>query len=121
MRLIEEGEGTREQKDHNRANIRRVVQYCINESDCRRSQVLQYFGEKFPREDCHKTCDNCMAPKTSEPRDVVELASEAVNLVRAIQMDKGITMLYAIDVFRGSKTQKVRFFSGWSPLLLALY
>lgn len=115
MRLIEEGEGTREQKDHNRANIRRVVQYCINENDCRRSQVLQYFGEKFPREECHKTCDNCMAPKTSEPRDVGELASEAVNLVRAIQMDKGITMLYAIDVFRGSKTQKVAILFG--PLL----
>ena len=123
MRLIDEGEGTREQKDHNRANIRRVVQYCINENDCRRSQVLQYFGEKFPREECHKTCDNCMAPKTSEPRDVGELASEAVNLVRAIQMNKGITMLYAIDVFRGSKTQKVRSFrrafrflcADWSP------
>ncbi|GAA5985816.1 hypothetical protein JCM10908_007125 [Rhodotorula pacifica] len=107
MRLIEEGEGTREQKDHNRANIRRVVQYCINENDCRRSQVLQYFGEKFPREECHKTCDNCMAPKTSDPCDIVDLATEAVNLVRAIQKDKGITMLYAIDVFRGSKNQKI--------------
>ncbi|GAA5881646.1 hypothetical protein JCM3774_005707 [Rhodotorula dairenensis] len=107
MRLIEEGDGTREQKDHNRANVRRVVQYCINENDCRRSQVLQYFGEKFPREQCHKTCDNCMAPKTSEPRDVAELASEVAKLVRALQAEKGITMLYAIDVFRGSKNQKI--------------
>lgn len=108
MRLIDEGEGTREQKDHNRANLRRVVQYCMNETDCRRSQVLQYFGEQFPREQCHKTCDNCMAPKNVELRDVTGLAKDAMGLVKAIQKDKGVTMLYAIDVFRGSKTQKVR-------------
>ncbi|TNY22018.1 P-loop containing nucleoside triphosphate hydrolase protein, partial [Rhodotorula diobovata] len=107
MRLIDEGEGTREQKDHNRANLRRVVQYCMNETDCRRSQVLQYFGEQFPREQCHKTCDNCMAPKNVELRDVTGLAKDAMGLVKAIQKDKGVTMLYAIDVFRGSKTQKI--------------
>ena len=108
MRLIDEGEGTREQKDHNRANLRRVVQYCMNETDCRRTQVLQYFGEQFPRDQCHKTCDNCMAPKNVELRDVTGLAKDAMGLVKAIQKDKGVTMLYAIDVFRGSKTQKVR-------------
>ncbi|GAA5845290.1 hypothetical protein JCM9279_004831 [Rhodotorula babjevae] len=107
MRLIDEGEGTREQKDHNRANLRRVVQYCMNETDCRRTQVLQYFGEQFPRDQCHKTCDNCMAPKNVELRDVTGLAKDAMGLVKAIQKDKGVTMLYAIDVFRGSKTQKI--------------
>jgi superfamily II DNA helicase RecQ len=110
MRLIDEGDGTPEQKDHNRANLRRVVQYCMNETDCRRSQVLHYFGEQFPREQCHKTCDNCLAPKNVEHRDVTDLAKDATQLVKAIQKDKGVTMLYAIDVFRGSKTQKVRLF-----------
>ncbi|PRQ70600.1 P-loop containing nucleoside triphosphate hydrolase protein [Rhodotorula toruloides] len=107
MRLIDEGDGTPEQKDHNRANLRRVVQYCMNETDCRRSQVLHYFGEQFPREQCHKTCDNCLAPKNVEHRDITDLAKDATQLVKAIQKDKGVTMLYAIDVFRGSKTQKI--------------
>ncbi|GAA5954091.1 hypothetical protein JCM10213_007118 [Rhodosporidiobolus nylandii] len=107
MRLIDEGDGTPEQKDHNRANLRRVVQYCMNETDCRRTQVLQYFGEIFPREECHKTCDNCMAPKNVEVRDVTDLAKDATLLVKEIQKDKGVTMLYAIDVFRGSKSQKI--------------
>ncbi|GAA5906284.1 hypothetical protein JCM5296_000304 [Sporobolomyces johnsonii] len=107
MRLIDEGEGTPEQKEHNRANLRRVVQYCMNETDCRRTQVLQYFGEQFPRDMCHKTCDNCMAPKNVEMRDVTDLAQNAMRLVKSIQKDKGVTMLYAIDVFRGLKYQKI--------------
>ncbi|GAA6009745.1 hypothetical protein JCM11491_001084 [Sporobolomyces phaffii] len=107
MRLIDEGDGTPEQKEHNRANLRRVVQFCMNETDCRRSQVLGYFGEQFPKEQCHKTCDNCMSPKDVEMRDVGELATSAVRLVSAIERDKGVTMLYAIDVFRGSKIAKI--------------
>ena len=107
MRLIDEGDGTYEQKEHNRANLRRVVQFCMNKTDCRRTQVLAYFGEQFPKEQCHKTCDNCMSPKDVVMKDVGELASAAVRIVSAIERDKGVTMLYAIDVFRGSKIQKV--------------
>ncbi|GAA5983940.1 hypothetical protein JCM11641_001401 [Rhodosporidiobolus odoratus] len=107
MRLIDEGEGTREQKEHNRESLRRVVQYCMNEADCRRTQVLQYFGEDFRREECHKTCDNCMSPKNLEMRDVADLGKSVVKLVGEFQQDKGVTMLYAIDVFRGSRSQKI--------------
>jgi len=113
MRLIDEGDGTNEQKEHNRANLRRVVQFCMNETDCRRTQVLQYFGEQFPKEQCHKTCDNCMSPKNVEMKDVTELATDAVRLVSSIERDKGITMLYAIDVFRGSKLSKVKLLPSW--------
>lgn len=115
MRLIDEGDGTYEQKEHNRANLRRVVQFCMNKTDCRRTQVLAYFGEQFPKEQCHKTCDNCMSPKDVVMKDVGELASAAVRIVSAIERDKGVTMLYAIDVFRGSKIQKVSMVFRLSP------
>lgn len=58
---------------------------------------------------------------SSEPRDVGVLASEAVTSVRAIQMDKGVTMLYAIDVAHGSKTQRVRYFRAASSLCVDLF
>ena len=106
-RLIDEGEGTREQKEANKANVRRMVQYCMNEADCRRSQVLHYFGEKFDAKQCHKTCDNCRKATGGVTEDVREIARSAVLLVQSIEHDKGVTMLHAIDVFRGSQGAKV--------------
>ena len=87
--------------------MRRVVQYCLNETDCRRMQVLSYFGEVFDPNDCHKTCDNCATEGGRLKSDLTNVAKDAVGLVRSIEQDK-ITMIYAVDVFYGSKTAKVR-------------
>ncbi|KAL7337792.1 FACT complex subunit-domain-containing protein [Rhodotorula toruloides] len=38
---------------------------------------------------------------------ITDLAKDTAQLVKAIQKDKGVTMIYAIDVLRGSKTQKI--------------
>lgn len=47
-------------------NLFRMVQYCENVADCRRSQLLNYFGERdFNREECGNfrgaICDNCVS------------------------------------------------------------
>jgi superfamily II DNA helicase RecQ len=44
-------------------NLYRMVQFCENKTDCRRSQQLTYFGEVFDRKNCgnmkQAICDNC--------------------------------------------------------------
>ena len=44
-------------------NLYRMVQYCENSTDCRRSQQMAYFGELFDRRHCGNMkkalCDNC--------------------------------------------------------------
>ncbi len=44
-------------------NLYRMVQYCENKMDCRRTQQLEYFGERFDRRYCAQfegtACDNC--------------------------------------------------------------
>lgn len=110
-RLIDEGDGTTEQKEANRSNVKRMVQYCLNTTDCRRKQVLSYFGENdFDPNECHKTCDNCLKGIAVETRDVSDLAKDAIRLVMSFGSDN-VTMLHAVDVFRGSKTKKVRLVS----------
>jgi bloom syndrome protein len=42
-------------------NLRRMVEFCENQVECRRTSLLEYFGEHFSRADCHDTCDNCKA------------------------------------------------------------
>lgn len=106
--LIDKGEGTFVQKEYNRDNLRRVVQYCLNLTDCRRSQVLQYFGEQFPQHKCHKTCDNCLRGEAFEFRDVTDVARSAVNLVQELQHEKGVTVALCVSILRGSKVKKVR-------------
>ncbi|OZJ04060.1 hypothetical protein BZG36_04653 [Bifiguratus adelaidae] len=107
--LIERGDGDWQQKERQRQNLRMMVQFCENKTDCRREQVLSYFGELFSSEQCHRTCDNCLAnaDKRVEVRDVTETAKDIVRLVTEIQNSK-VTLLYCVDVFRGMQGQKIK-------------
>ncbi len=49
---------------------------------CRRKQLLHYFGEVYPQENC-QNCDNCLHPKTKfEGKDDVYLLLETVLAVK---------------------------------------
>ncbi|KAI7118460.1 ATP-dependent DNA helicase, partial [Hortaea werneckii] len=106
-RMIDEGEGDHEQKERQRAMLRKMIQYCDNRSDCRRVQVLSYFSEVFHPDDCHEQCDNCCSDANFETEDFTDLARQAVNLVRKVSTSR-VTILYCIDVFRGENKKKIR-------------
>ncbi|KAE8244206.1 hypothetical protein A4X13_0g6763 [Tilletia indica] len=112
QRLIQNGEGTWAQKEQRRNNLHQVISYCMNRTDCRRVLVLQYFGEIFPRENCHHSCDNCKGNKTATKTvDVTELAKSAVRLVRDISKSipgQGATLLHCVEVFRGASKTNIR-------------
>jgi superfamily II DNA helicase RecQ len=113
-KLIDDGDKdgrrtTPEEKERQKEDIRRVVQYCMNESDCRRVQVLRYFGENFNPAMCHRSCDNCVDNVNSAPEDVTDYAIDILNLVDNLyQTDKRATMAQSIDIFRGSNTKAMR-------------
>ncbi|KAI3630698.1 hypothetical protein MIR68_012133 [Amoeboaphelidium protococcarum] len=105
--LIEQGEGGQEQKDRQRENLRQIIMYCENKADCRRQQVLAYFGEQFNPENCNKTCDVCKKGKVvTVKRDVTEEAKQLIQLVNEIEQDK-VTMAQCLDIFKGSKSGKI--------------
>ncbi|ODQ50029.1 ATP-dependent DNA helicase, partial [Saitoella complicata NRRL Y-17804] len=113
-RLIDQSEGAREQKDRQKAMLRQVIQFCENKTDCRRKQVLAYFGETFDAKECRRTCDNCREGSKFTERDVTDLAKSALSIVQAVSNSK-CTLLQCMDIFRGSKTMKI-VDNGWDML-----
>ena len=107
-RLIESGDGKADVKIAQKALLQSVVSYCENKSDCRRKQVLAYFGESFDAAKCNGTCDNCRSGSKFHVLDVTRLAAIAVKLVQNLtDFGQQVTLLYCIDVFRGSRSSKV--------------
>lgn len=78
--MIDKGEGSYEQKQTQRDNLREVIQYCENKIDCRRHMILRYFGERFDRSQCNKTCDNCESQKHVTSTDMTEQAKSVLTL-----------------------------------------
>ncbi len=78
-----------------------MLQYAESYS-CRRSVLLNYFGEEPQAENC-QMCDNCLNPRTLD--DLTLPAQKLLSCVHRAGNRFGIT--YIIDVLRGSQNQRV--------------
>ncbi|KIJ34636.1 hypothetical protein M422DRAFT_181782 [Sphaerobolus stellatus SS14] len=110
FKLIQESEtSSAEEKKRQEDAVRAVVQYCSNESDCRRVQVLRHFNQAFDSKDCRKRCNNCADGATYIEEDATEMAAKAIKLVREIlALDTSVTKLHCLDVFRGANIKTIR-------------
>jgi len=107
-RLIERGEGDRRAKNNQKESLQKVIAYCENKSDCRRKQVLAYFGENFDPVNCNRRCDNCQSDQEFHALDVTQLAALAVRTVQEVAgSGEQVTLKYCVDVFRGSRAAKI--------------
>jgi bloom syndrome protein len=108
--MVEQSTTLKEQIERQQANAKQVVGFCLNKLDCRRAQILSYFGEKFSASECRKTCDTCMNPERVVMKDVSQLMKAVVKLVKQItaHRSESVTIVHIVDVFRGSKSKKVQ-------------
>jgi bloom syndrome protein len=108
-KMINDGDGSPEQKQRQLDMLKMVSQFVENKSDCRRQQVLLYFNESFNPADCHKACDNCNSTATFEVQDFSNYTRKALAVVRAFysntnpQAQGGATMPRLLEHFIGSK------------------
>lgn len=89
-----------------KSNLLKCVDFCTNEVDCRRELLLEYFGEKFDREKCNKTCDNCRLQQFSSQEDVTQIARvalEALKIVRGNRSYPSLTVTKLAKLLSGSK------------------
>lgn len=74
---------------------------------CRRAQMLRYFGEEYPGENCGN-CDNCLQP--AERIDGTIAAQKLLSCVYRIRSAGGFATgeQHVIDVLLGRDTEKIR-------------
>ena len=89
-----------------RAQLRQIVHYAES-SGCRRAELLAYFGEKFPLDNCG-ACDNCLEPR--ETYDGTIVAQKFLSCVYRIAQNSSFSvgMNHITEVLTGADTDKVR-------------
>ncbi len=98
---------TNEQEAQVAKNQLRQIMHYAEGSTCRRGELLAYFGEKFPLDNCG-ACDNCL-----EPRDTYDgtiLAQKFLSCVYRINMGGGfgVGINHVCEVLTGADTDKIR-------------
>lgn len=99
-KMITDGDGNWEQKERQKNMLNTVSAFCDNQSDCRRVEILRYFGESFDKKDCHGTCDNCKAGDTFESKDYSELATA---VLQTVQSRVQLTLNQCTEILMGKK------------------
>ena len=89
-------------------SLNAMAAYCEEDCTCRRSMLLQHFGETFDVKDCRGSCDNCKANVASQivHVDMSEAAKLLVEIIRQTHHNLSTSLLAA--VFRGSNNQQTR-------------
>lgn len=72
---------------------------------CRRKQLMHYFGEVYPEDNC-RNCDNCLHPKERlEVKDSSKIVLEAVKA-----LDERFNIEYVVSVILGKNTPQIKTF-----------
>ncbi|KAF9052374.1 ATP-dependent DNA helicase [Hymenopellis radicata] len=94
-------------------DVRLVMQYCENDTECRRVQLLQFFGEKFDPALCRRRCNNCANREILVEQDVTKEAHEAINLVQSLDA-QNLTQDQCRSIFQGKAPPNKGSFSHYS-------
>lgn len=73
---------------------------------CRRKMLMNYFGEKYDKDNCGGKCDNCKNPK-----EVVEAKNEAIIALKAITaLEERFPITYMIPVIVGKLNPQIKMY-----------
>lgn len=105
--------GQQENLRVSKENLLRCVEFCIDEGECRRKMLLEYFGESFPASQCEKTCDNCRLAHLTTSLDLTQSARACLEVLKEVTRDRRsyqqLTLVKFARVCSGSKVSYVLF------------
>ena len=89
-----------------REQLRQMVAYAES-TECRRRDLLRYFGEAWEAHNCG-ACDNCLSPRLTF--DGTTVAQTFLACVADVQRRNGcgMGMTHVIEVLTGAATEKIR-------------
>ncbi|XP_053437909.1 recQ-like DNA helicase BLM isoform X3 [Nycticebus coucang] len=123
--IMMEKDGNHHTKETHFNNLYSMVHYCENITECRRIQLLAYFGENgFNPDFCKKypdvSCDNCCKRKDYKMKDVTDDVKSIIRFVQEHSLSRRarnikhigppgrFTMNMLVDIFLGSKSAKIQ-------------
>lgn len=108
--MIRQDENTTpEAKERQETDVRQMFNFAVNQSECRRVQLLQHFDERFDRTLCKKTCDTCKDDRDTVSEDVTEIARSAVGLAQsAVDREVRLTPQQLMNSLKGSAAQDLK-------------
>ena len=95
-------QGADSERKGRRERLRAMVDWATS-GDCRRRELLAYFGEAYESENC-QACDNCLK-REEEQVDLTLPAQKFLSCILRTHQVFGI--VHIIDVLRGSRAKKV--------------
>ena len=104
------------EKNVARAQLRQIMHYAES-AGCRRSELLEYFGEIFPSNNC-AACDNCLEPR--ETYDGTIVSQKFLSCIYRIRQTGrfGVGLNHIIEVLTGAETEKI---ARWEHQRLTTY
>ncbi|CAF1152670.1 unnamed protein product [Adineta steineri] len=107
----DESKSSKQTKQVRINNINCVYDYCLNNVTCRRTQLLEYFGEIFSSSECKGTmsteCDNCRQDFRTSSLDCTRISIEILKLLSDLNQTNS-TLSYIIDILRGVNNKTIR-------------
>uniref|UniRef100_A0A8C2A910 ATP-dependent DNA helicase n=1 Tax=Cyprinus carpio TaxID=7962 RepID=A0A8C2A910_CYPCA len=113
-------DGNQQSKATHINNLHSMVHFCENVAECRRIQLLAYFGEhtfntSFCKEHPEVICDNCKYKSrnvTDDVKKIVRFVQENCEKVgnrygRSAQQNR-LTLNMLVDIFLGSKSARIQ-------------
>ena len=92
-------------------NLASMMEYCLDDHECKRKMLLEYFGEKFDRNRCEGCC-NCVTGGQVIETDVTKASQGLVEIVHQAHIAKKPTMTVTklAMVAKGSKSKDLATF-----------
>ncbi|KFQ62248.1 hypothetical protein N334_02369, partial [Pelecanus crispus] len=123
--ILMEKDGNSHTRQTHFNNLYSMVHYCENVVDCRRIQLLAYFGETnfnptFCKDHPEVICDNCSRNKDYKSRNVTDEVKSIIRFVREHCGQMGrinakrntgsgrYTLNMMVDIFLGTKSAKIQ-------------